>query len=214
MTESLVKEAVKQVEKDQMDNPVLFVLGKNWSTGIIGLISGKIKDKYSKPCLVMAENNGEITGSGRSIEGFSLIGALQQLPELFQKFGGHPMACGFTLNNADLINTFKAELTRIFKEQTAGLDLHPTLLIDAEIDLDKIDWELYDILEKFQPFGQSNEKPKYLASNLTIAGLDPVGRDKKHLRIMVKHNSHKIKKTICWDLSMKITAIARIGAKC
>lgn len=199
MTDDLVKEAVKQVENQQMNDPVLFILGQRWSTGIVGLIAGKIKDKYYKPCMVLAVN-GEVTGSGRSIEGFSLISALQKIPQYFHKFGGHPMACGFTLKNADLIGDLEADLTRIFKEETKNLDLRPSLSIDAEVDLDQVNWELYDILEKFKPFGQNNEKPKYLAKNLTIVGLEPVGKEKKHLRIMVKHNSHKIRKTIGWDL--------------
>ena len=76
----------------------------------------------------------------------------------------------------------------------------PTLQIDAAIDLEQVNWELYDVLDKFKPFGQANEKPKYLARGLTVAGLEPVGKTKKHLRIMVRHNTDKVRKTIGWSL--------------
>ena len=110
------------------------------------------------------------------------------------------MACGFTLKDKNQITNFPNALLKIFAENTSGLDLQPTLAIDAEIDLDAVNWELYDVLDKFKPFGQNNEKPKYLARNLTVMGLEPVGKDKRHLRIMIKQNSQKIKKTIGWNL--------------
>jgi len=76
----------------------------------------------------------------------------------------------------------------------------PVLAIAAEINLDEVNWELYDILAKFKPFGVGNAKPKYVARGLTITNFEGVGQDKKHMRIMVKHGSDKIHKTIGWNL--------------
>jgi single-stranded-DNA-specific exonuclease len=200
MTETLVKEAVKDVEENQQDNPILFYVGEGWSTGLVGLIAGRIKDKYTKPCIIMALNDGEITGSGRSVDGFNLIESLQELPELFTKFGGHPMACGFSLVDAEKVDELKTKLTEKFNEKTKDIDLTPVLNIDAEVDLDNVNWDLYDALDKFKPFGVANAKPKYLSRGLTITALKPVGKEGRHLTIMVKHNSDKIHKTIGWSL--------------
>lgn len=200
VTEELMKKAVEQVEENQMNNPVIFAIGKGWSTGIVGLISSKLKEKYQKPAIVMAENNEEITGSGRSVKGFDMIGSMQEIPEYFLKFGGHPMACGFTLKDHGSLEKFKAAMINKFKEKTKDLDMSPVLNIDAEMELENVNWELYDVLEQFKPFGQANEKPKYLARGVTITGLEPIGKDKTHLRIMVKHNTPKIRKTIGWSL--------------
>ncbi|MBI4993068.1 MAG: single-stranded-DNA-specific exonuclease RecJ [Candidatus Magasanikbacteria bacterium] len=199
-TEELVKKAVEQVEAGQKDAPVLFVIGEGWPTGIIGLIAGKIKDKYYKPTLVMSKHENEIVGSGRSVEGFSLIGNLQEMPETFAKFGGHPMACGFTLRDKDALDELKTKLTEKFLAKTAGMDMVPSIPVDAKVSLDDVSWELYDLLSKFEPFGQGNEKPKYLAENLTIYSLEPVGQEGKHLRIMIKTPTGKIRKTIGWSL--------------
>jgi len=198
MTDKLVGVACKEIEENQKDSLIIFVLGEDWPTGIVGLVAGKLKEKYYKPSLVLAKNDGEITGSGRSVEGFDIIESFQEMPDVFEKFGGHPMACGFTLKDGKL-EEFKEKLIKKFEEKTKDLDLSPTLYIDAEVDLEEVNWDLYDVLDKFKPFGKENEKPKYLAKNLEVHQLQPVGKDKKHLRIMVKHDG-KIQKTIGWSL--------------
>lgn len=201
ITEQFVSEARRQIkETNQQDNPVLFVLGPDWPTGMLGLICGKIKDEFHKPAIVMGDHPTEITGSGRSIKEFNLILALQEMPEIFAKFGGHPQACGFTLKDKSLLEEFKTKLIAKAATKTAGVDMTPQITIDAEIDLDEVDWKLYELLEKFEPFGQANEEPKYVAKGVSIVRVDPVGQDGKHLRITVKHNSHLIKKTIGFGL--------------
>lgn len=200
LTTEIVAKAIKQVEETQMDNPILFVLGAGWPTGIVGLISGRLKEKYYKPSIVMADNNGEITGSGRSVDHFNMIGAMQEIPEYFLKFGGHPMACGFSLKNKDMVEDFKTKLIEKFNEKTTGIDMSPEIKIDAEIDLEAVNWDLYDVLSKFEPFGKENEKPKYLARNLTVESYQSVGQDGKHLKITVRHLTDKIQKTIGWGL--------------
>ncbi len=201
ITEQYVSEARRQIkETGQKDNPVLFVVGPGWPTGILGLISGKIKDDYYRPSIVMGEGEKEIVGSGRSIREFNLILALQSMPEIFGKFGGHPQACGFTLKDKSILEEFKTKLITRAATQTAEVDMTPQITVDAEVDLDEVNWKLYDLLQKFEPFGQANEEPKYLAKSVTLVNIDPVGQDGKHLRLTVKHNSHLLKKTIGFGL--------------
>ncbi|MBI2037726.1 MAG: single-stranded-DNA-specific exonuclease RecJ [Candidatus Magasanikbacteria bacterium] len=201
ITEQYVSEARRQIkESAQQDNPVLFVLGAGWPTGILGLISGKIKDEYYRPSIVMGETEKEIVGSGRSIREFNLILALQSMPEVFAKFGGHPQACGFTLKDKSILEEFKTKLSEKAATQTTEVDMTPQITVDAEVDLDEVNWKLYDLLQKFEPFGQANEEPKYLAKAVTVLNIDPVGKDGKHLRLTVKHNSHLVKKTIGFGL--------------
>ncbi|MDD4476920.1 MAG: single-stranded-DNA-specific exonuclease RecJ [Patescibacteria group bacterium] len=196
LTELIVNQAKKQIEKTgQKDNPALFAFEENWPAGVIGLVAGKIKDEYYKPSIIMTLNDGEIVGSGRSIYEFSLIAALQSMPEYFEKFGGHPQACGFTLKK-DKLEEFKQALIKKATEETTGLKLEPKLTVDALINLEDVDWKLYDLLQKFEPFGQTNEEPTYAAKGLTVVNINPMGQDGKHLRIMVKHNSNVVKKFI------------------
>ncbi len=198
-TEEYVAEALRQIKTDP-DAPILFVFSPTWATGIVGLIASKLKEKFSKPVIAMTENQGEIVGSGRSVAGFNLIATLQSMPELFHKFGGHPMACGFTLKNQAALADFKTKLTTAFTEQATDIDLTPCIEVDAELDLDEVNWELHDLLEKFKPFGQCNPRPRYMARGVTVVGLQAMGKDAKHIRLMLKHKSNKVKKTVGWNL--------------
>jgi len=200
VTENLVKQVVADVEENQIEQPIILFVGQNWPTGIVGLIAGRIKEKYYKPTIIMAENEGEITGSGRSIAEFNLISALQEISQYFSHFGGHPMACGFTLSDVNKLSEFKQSLNAKFNEKPAGLDISPTLKIDSEINLAEVDWQLYDLLCKFEPFGQANERPKYLAKDLIVINAEPVGKNKKHLRLMVKTAEGTTKKMVGWNL--------------
>ncbi len=200
-TEELVREGSKQIEANQMQEPVLVVIGDDWSPGIVGLIASRLKDKYEKPVFALARFNGNIMGSGRSIKAFNMVKAMQTMPELFSKYGGHPMACGFTLATPGNLDAFIKRMREAHNTQTETEDLTPIIPVDAEVTLDEVNWELYDILDKFKPFGQMNEKPKYMAKNLYVHALEPVGKDGKHLRILVKQDgSHVVRKTIGWRL--------------
>jgi len=200
LTEQMVDEAKAQIKETKQETaPMIFVFNEKWPSGVIGLVSGKLKDIYNKPAIAMNKNEeGEISGSGRSVLEFNIIAALQEMSDYFSKFGGHPQACGFSLKSAEQLDEFKKTLTKKVADALTGVDTQPKLAIDAEVDLEEVDWKLYDLLQKFEPFGQGNEEPRYLASGLTVTEISPVGQDGRHLRLMVKHNSHTIKKTIAF----------------
>lgn len=200
LTEQYVKEACEQVEKDQKESPVLFVKGYSWSAGIVGLIASKLKEKYQKPVFALTHNDGYIVGSGRSIDIFNMIATLQEMPQYFLKFGGHPQACGFTLASEEKYEEMKKAFIEAYYKKTEGISVEPTLMIDAELSLTDVNWDLYDVLDKFKPFGQCNEKPRYLAKGVTVHTMKCVGNGSHHLSMMVKHNSPKIHKTIGWGL--------------
>lgn len=199
ITDRLFEQAIKQIKKTKQEEmSALFVLDKKWPVGLLGLIAGKLKDMYYRPAFVMTENNGEFIGSARSIREFKLIDAWKNMSDLFMKFGGHQTAGGFSLKSKDVINDFKEKILAAVNEAVGKTELVPQIIIDAEVNLEDVDWKLYDLLQKFEPFGQANEEPQYLATGLTVMQIEPVGQDGKHLKIMVKHNSHLIRKTIAF----------------
>lgn len=200
LTEQFVNEAIVQVNANQKDAPFLFIFGKDWTTGIVGLIASRIKELYHKPTIAMAMNNGNMVGSGRSIEGFNMIGAMQEMPQFFQKFGGHPMACGFTLQSPDIVDQWKEQLTTAFLEKTRDLNLSAAVNIDAEISLEDVTWELYDLLDKFKPFGQANPEPHYVAKGVTIVDATCLGKDGKHLKLLLSHKTPRIRKAVGWGM--------------
>lgn len=202
LTENLVNQAIQQIkDTDQEKNPALFAFGETWPTGVLGLVSGRLKDMFYKPSLALGlTSSGEIVGSGRSIAEFNLIAAVQERPQFFDKFGGHPQACGFTFKSKESLEEFKKFLNEKVADDTKEIELVPQINIDSEVDLDDINWKMYNLLQKFEPFGMNNEEPIYAAYGLTVVSIDPVGQDGKHLRMSLRHNSNTVKKTIGFGL--------------
>ena len=200
--QKLTAEAVKQAKQQVTDDstPVIFVMNPDWPSGLVGLIASRLKDAFSKPVIAMTYRNNQIVGSGRSITGINLIETLRSMNDLFDKLGGHPMACGFTLKNFDDLETFKKRLNTKVEERSKDIDTTPYIDIDAQITLEDITWELYDILSKFAPFGQKNPRPKYVSYGVVVQKVEGVGKDNKHLRLMVSHTTPKLKKAMGWSL--------------
>jgi single-stranded-DNA-specific exonuclease len=110
------------------------------------------------------------------------------------------MACGFTLASPESLDGFKIALMKKFDEKTTDLDMSPNLLIDSEVTLKEVDWELFDILDKFKPFGMHNERPKYVARNLSVTAVEPLGTDGKHMKLMVRETAGPLRKTVGWRM--------------
>lgn len=196
LTTKVLEEAQNQiVETNQSENVILFLENKNWPLSLAGLVAGKLTDKYHRPTLLICDKGGQPAGSGRSIPEFNLITGLQEFSDYFQNVGGHPAAAGFTLKNYELLPEFKQKFSDYVKKSLAGKDLSPQLKIDAKLSLGDINWELYDLLAKFEPFGMNNPAPRYLIENVTIERVDALGENGQHLRLQAQQNG-VIKKMI------------------
>lgn len=182
-------------ETAQENDPIILVSGDSFTAGLVGLIASKVKDEFYKPAIVLARQGESYIGSGRSTQEFNMIEGLQKIPHCFEKFGGHPQACGFTVKHGFSLDTLKQELSRIVRE-TVPVDVIPTLPIDVEVRLEDITWDLYDTLEKFEPFGVGNPEPRYAARGCEIVSVDPVGATGKHVRLHVRHSTSIIRKII------------------
>lgn len=169
----------------------------SWQAGLIGLVAGKLAEEFYRPVVVGCQNEeGKIVGSARSIEQFNIIEAFNKNKNLMLKFGGHPKAAGFTVENINKWQELTEKLERIAQNELEELDLRPSVDIDMEINLSQADWELWRILETMEPFGEGNPKPKFLTKNLEIVNLEQVGNDGKHLRLFVADEARKPHKMI------------------
>ncbi|OGY44728.1 MAG: single-stranded-DNA-specific exonuclease RecJ [Candidatus Buchananbacteria bacterium RIFCSPHIGHO2_02_FULL_40_13] len=191
ITAAILREAERQVEAIKNEK-LLWAVGENWQPGIVGLVAGKISDKYNLPAIVVAKDGDKYVGSGRSIDIFDITGALKQSDKYLEKYGGHPQACGFTVLGQDNFNKFKEKLSAIAQAELSGLDLKPVLSIEAAISLADIDWNFYNWLKRFEPYGEANPQPLFLVKNLRIEQLQMVGSDGQHLRAMVSQANHPV----------------------
>lgn len=196
LTEKILQEVKKQIGKVEKEEKILFALGDDWPMGLAGLVAGRICEEFHRPVFVSTKANGKISGSGRSIDEFNITGALEKVGVKLSRYGGHEKACGFELEEANDYRKLIEELKKIAEKELKGRELKPTLFIDSEVRLEDVDWQLFENLQQFRPFGEENKKPRFLARNLQITALEKVGQDGRHLRIMVNHKTPVIRKTI------------------
>lgn len=184
-TRRITEEARSKIIAAKNDHdPAIVVTGRGWPLGLLGLVAGKLADEFYRPTIVLADRDGEFTGSARSIPEVDIMKVLRSMPELIIKFGGHPQAAGMTIA-ADRIEEFTDQFRNRIGKMLLGIELIPSTAIDADISIDEITWDLYEQLSKLEPFGIGNPEPKYRARGLTVRSVQPVGSEGKHLRLLV-----------------------------
>lgn len=173
---------------EQTGEYILIVRLEHCPVGLVGLVAGKLSSEFARPTFVVTEHEGTLMGSGRSIEQFHLVEALQAKPEFYEKYGGHPMACGFTLKSKDVWDDFVAFMRERARGLLEGQDLRKSLYIEQELTLGDANWELVDLLEQFAPFGQSNPEPVFASKRVTVQEVKAVGKRHDHLKLTVEQN--------------------------
>jgi single-stranded-DNA-specific exonuclease len=183
LTDKALKEADHLVQSQKLyKNKLLLVSSPNFNPGVIGLVAGKLVEKYYLPAIVMAEMGDNGKGSCRSVRGFNIIAFLRQFDNLFADVGGHPMAAGFNFSLSSL-DKLKTKLAAEAKLQIDDQWLQPELMIDLQLDLADLSWEVYHQLEQFRPFGLANPTPLFCSRQVKLISFRPVGSDGKHLKL-------------------------------
>lgn len=184
---------------------VAVIAGEGWHRGVIGIAASKIAERINRPCVVFSIDGAVAHGSGRSIEPYHLLNGLTACADLFEKFGGHSHAAGITIK-PDLI----PELRRRLNEHAAGClsaeDLQPCVHIDAELSTDEITFELFDELQRLEPYGAGNSRPVFLARNLCIVS-EPRLIGQRHLKMCVAGPQGRPLETIWWQGAERMTEV-------
>ena len=190
ITEEIFEHAKKMVEEKMLNDKILVVAcpgigeadNQPWPEGVMGLVAGRLCEAYSRPALVITKFGKEIKGSGRSIDEFNIIQSIEKFKEHLEKFGGHAAACGFTLRSWEDLAEFTKKIRTLAAAELAGAEFAPKILVDAEIDLTEINNELIETLAEFEPYGEENEKPKFLSRSLTIMDKVGMGAASQHVK--------------------------------
>ena len=164
----------------------LFVCGDNWHGGVMGIIAGRLKDKYNLPTCVATRGDGVINGSGRSIPEVDLGKIIHDAlaAGILSEGGGHAAAAGFTLN-VDKEQDFCAFLEKAVQEQLNGVCPVPEICVDAEMDASGANMKLVEKLADLAPFGQCNPEPTLVLHGAVLKYATAMGNG-SHLRGVVK----------------------------
>ncbi len=174
------------------DTAILIAADSAFVSGVVGLVASRLADTHYRPAIVIEKGEKESRGSCRSIPEFHITEALDTVAELLVRHGGHAQAAGFTVANENL-DEFIIRMTDIAAEKLAGLELHPTLTIDAEIKLTDVDWALFESLTPLEPTGYANPMPVFMSRNVEVCSHRVVGENGTHLQMFVsggKQASH------------------------
>ncbi len=197
ITEDIVKQSLTSIgdPDDPKNEKIMIAVGNDWPTGVVGLAAGRLMNKFDRPVMILSRFNGQIIGSGRSIESFNMIKALQQLDQYLGKYGGHAQACGLTIETEENLEKFIAGIHELAGEITEQ-DLLPSISIDTQAQIADVNWDMFESLELFEPYGKGNPQPVFCAKDVQVVEVDCVGKDDKHLRMKVTDTSGVVRKVI------------------
>ncbi|MDF2612844.1 MAG: single-stranded-DNA-specific exonuclease RecJ [Clostridia bacterium] len=189
METDIIKQAEEYIEKfiDLTNEKVLIVVGKEWHHGVIGIVASRIMTKYYRPTIVLTEEDGILSGSARSIEGFNIFEVINLTKEYLLRFGGHEMAAGLSLNIENLEvfkNTINGYADKLIDEEM----LIPSMIIDVELEVQDVDLTFCSELQSLEPFGAYNPVPLFSVKGV-VQYVQTMGQEDKHLRLTIEKDN-------------------------
>lgn len=182
----MISEAKEQIG-DPGEKKLIAAIKEGWEPGVVGLVAGRVMEVFALPTIILGiKENGDVIGSGRSIESFNITAALKESEEFLRAYGGHPQACGFTLKSREAYDPFVANMARLAAEALRGVDTRPHITIDAAIRLQDITWDFLHAITLLEPFGQKSPAPLFIVRGASIVAADSVGSDKRHVRLLLE----------------------------
>ena len=185
----ILDEAIELVEKTLQPADAAIVLAhETWHPGVIGIVASRLVERYGRPTFLVGwDEAGEFgRGSGRSIAGFDLHGALHRVGTHLEKYGGHTMAAGFTIKR-DRFDAFRVAFLGVAGELLTPDDLAPSQRVDLELPLVSVNQELEKLIRHLEPCGAGNPAPVFGVRNARAVGARRVGTN--HLRFTLDDGS-------------------------
>lgn len=190
LTEEGINKCIKIAEDNSYEkDDVIVIYEPSIDESICGIVAGRIKEKYYRPTIILTNSSkeGVLKGSGRSIETYNMHDAIVPFDEKLESFGGHPMACGLSIN-LDTLDEFREFLND--NSNLSKKDLEEVINIDTQIKLSNLSLEFAESLERLRPFGKDNPRPIFANKGVDIADVQMIGKDKKTMRMKLFQNGN------------------------
>jgi single-stranded-DNA-specific exonuclease len=173
---------------DPEEKSLVFVSGKNWNQGIIGLVASRLSSSHGLPAVAVSREETRIRGSARGVDGANIVEGLEKCSEYLIRYGGHEMAGGFSASSANIANLRECLENWASNQSLQRGEEARGNLLDASLDPVQVSRNLYDELERLEPFGKGNPKPKFWMKDLNIVSARRVGNSKSHLKMKLAGN--------------------------
>ena len=218
ITAEITAQVEEQIDPNNLPLMIIGVAGPDqiWNEGVIGLVA-RLAEKYYRPTLVVTRLVEEaefdpatkklipkklsFKGSGRSVEGFNLIAAVEACAAPLDKYGGHPMACGFSLTAEDKLEEFKKQILSLAAQKLNPAELVPKLKVEAVLEFSQINLDLVDKINQLAPYGQNNPQPRFVSYHLRLDDIVTMGFDHQHIKLRLSALSAAGKASSFWALA-------------
>jgi len=197
----ITKDAIKQVKSS--DN-IAIVSGKDWNEGVVGIVAARVAEHFKKPTIALSCKDGICKGSGRSYGDCDLYSLVASAKEHYLKFGGHKMALGVSLEQ-DKLSLIKTILNIKASQMCDDSDFKDESILGI-LPFNEIDLELLEIIEKFEPYGEANPKPKFITQNVEVVDITEIGANKEHKRFRLRDGN-----TVMVALEFRAKSTLNIG---
>lgn len=189
--QSIIDQAIEMVENKKKNKTVLVLFNEHWHHGIIGIAAGKICETYRKPTIMLSlkEDGSTVVGSARSIDEINIYELLKECKESLLKFGGHSKAAGLSVKKENVEN-FTSQIERVGEEKYYIKD-EVVIDVDLEIDLDSIDEDLYERINKAGPYGEGFRPVRFFSRDGTVIN-DRKTQKNHHIMVISGKNDSRI----------------------
>jgi single-stranded-DNA-specific exonuclease len=202
----------REMSAEQLRAPALVLAGEDWHPGVVGIVASRLAEKYWRPVVLIALEDGIGRGSGRSIRGYDLLAGITAGGAYLNRFGGHKMAAGLEIDAAR-IDAFREAFTADAISHLGPEGPVRTTEVDAVIGAGRhgIDMELAEQLESLEPFGMGNPRPNFLVPAARFEAMRPMGRDGKHVSFNLRSGSGGVK-GVGFGLASELESIGEAAA--
>lgn len=185
---------------------LVVVDGDGWHRGVIGILASRVVERTAKPAIVISVEDGIAHGSGRSVDGFPLLSAIETCADVFTRFGGHAFAVGFALP-ATSLPELKRRLAECAAERLAAREPERVLNIHAELPLQQITAVLAGWLQKLEPLGHGNPEPIFVARKARLLSPPRIMKD-RHVRLELAQDNRSVAtRAVGWDLAARVAEL-------
>lgn len=203
-------QACRRLDESEIDPGALrsiVLADEDWHAGVIGIVCSRLVGRYHRPTILLQRVDGELKGSCRSIDGFDICAALHVCAAHLDRFGGHAMAAGLTLN-PDRLEAFAHQFEDHARAMIGDDLLAPALTIDCDATLDELSPAAVRSIDRIGPFGRSNPSPRILVRGVVSPrGAEPLGQHGRHLAVWVRQGSRDTR-LVGWGLGDHVPRIA------
>ena len=178
-------------EPSLLDERMIVLWSDDWEASVLGIAASRLSRKYVCPVVLLSVSEGMATGSCRSVNQINIHEILNENNHLFEKFGGHAMAAGLTVQT-DCLELLKPALVKSLFEKYSDQDFIKTFKVDAELNLDDITIELAREIDQLRPFGTANPEPVFLIRNLWVTSSQIIGSCHRKMILKAESSTHQV----------------------